>query len=47
MAQPDELVTLTELAEQIGCSKNTAANWPRAGMPVLWSRPWERNDSKP
>jgi phage terminase Nu1 subunit (DNA packaging protein) len=35
MTLKDQEMTLSDLAAAIGCSKNTAANWPRAGMPVL------------
>jgi phage terminase Nu1 subunit (DNA packaging protein) len=35
MTQNDNELTIAELARALGCGKATAANWPRAGMPLL------------
>jgi phage terminase Nu1 subunit (DNA packaging protein) len=35
MTPNDEELTIAELARALGCPKATAANWPRAGMPLL------------
>ena len=40
MKSIDKEMTLIELAEALGCSKNTAAAWPAQGMPVI--RPGRR-----
>jgi hypothetical protein len=31
----DRVVTLAELAAELGCSRAAAANWPAAGMPLI------------